>query len=91
MLMFNEVFREKSARVLLTLKDTSSSWHLSKLAKSCGVTYIFVTKLMSKLEQVGIVSFEMKGKKKVVTLTEKGIQIVNMMDEIKKRIEEKSQ
>ena len=89
--MFNQIFRDKSARVLIALRDSNSAWHLSKLARSCNVTYVFVTKFVSKLERAGIVSIEIKGKKKIIALTEKGMQIANMADEIKKKIEEKSQ
>ncbi len=85
--MFGYFMRDKPARIIISLKDTNSIWYLSKLAKSCSVTYVFVTKFISKLEKVGIVTLETKGKKRIVSLTEKGIQVANLIDELKKKLE----
>ncbi|MEK6979527.1 MAG: hypothetical protein AABW86_04865 [Candidatus Micrarchaeota archaeon] len=79
--------RDKPARVLLILKDSSTSWHLSKIARSTETTYVYVTKFISELARKGLVAIEAKGKKRLVKLTEKGITVANSLDELKKKLE----
>jgi predicted transcriptional regulator len=74
--------------ILITLKDSSNEWHLSKIATATGTTYVYVTKLLSNLERRGLVSIEQKGKKRIVKLTEKGLMIANLMDELKQKLED---
>ncbi|MDD5337026.1 MAG: hypothetical protein PHS02_00920 [Candidatus ainarchaeum sp.] len=78
--------REKQVAALLVLKDHSSAWHLSKIARQSGTTYVYVTKLMYILEKKGLVSMETKGKKRVVTLTEKGLKLANLLEEAKSQL-----
>ncbi|MFA5077156.1 MAG: hypothetical protein WC488_01895 [Candidatus Micrarchaeia archaeon] len=78
--------KEKQVASFLVLKDHNSSWHLSKIARQSGTTYVYVTKLMYVLEKKGLVSMETKGKKRVVTLTEKGLKLANLLEEAKTQI-----
>lgn len=86
-LMLRIFARPKPCRIMLTLRDSESSWHLSKLAKSTDTTYVYVTKLMTTLQKNGVVLIEAKGKKRVVRLTEKGMKISNAIDELKNQLE----
>ncbi|MBU0532380.1 DUF4364 family protein [Candidatus Micrarchaeota archaeon] len=79
--------RPKPCKIMTTLKDTESTWHLSKIAKTTGTTYVYVTKLISKLEENGLVAVESKGKKRVVKLTEKGVNVANAIDELMKSLD----
>jgi len=79
--------RPKPCSILTTLKDSESTWHLSKLAKATDTTYVYVTKFVSQLEKENIVTIESKGKKRIVKLTEKGTRIANAIDELKNSIE----
>ncbi len=85
--MFRAFLREKPARILTTLKDTETSWHLSKIARSTETTYVYVTKFASDLCRKGLVTIEHKGKMRVVKLTEKGTKIANALEELKKMLE----
>ena len=69
------------------LRDTEGSWHLSKLAKSSGTTYVYVTRLMHSLQEGGLVSIEAKGKKRLVKLTEKGMRVANAIEELMNRFQ----
>ena len=88
--MFRVFAREKPARVLVTLKDTTNVWHLSKIAVATGTTYVYVTKLISALERKGLVVTEQKGKKRIAKLTDQGLVIANLLDELKKKLEERT-
>ena len=85
--MFSQLIRDKPLRILLALKESESVWYLSKLAKATGTTYVFVTKFVSKLEKGGIVAMETKGKKRFPKLTEKGMQIATLFEEIKNKLD----
>lgn len=81
--MFSAFARPKPCRIITTLLNTEGSWHLSKLAKSSDTTYVYVTKLITKLAKAGYVTIETKGKKRIVKLTEKGIKMAKAIDELK--------
>lgn len=85
--MFSLFARPKPCRILTTLKDCENTWHLTKLARTTGTTYVYVTRLASRLAQGGIVTIEPKGKKRVVKLTEKGMQIASAIEELNDRFE----
>ena len=88
--MLSMLVRDKPVRIMIALKEPDTIWYLSKLAKATGTTYVFVTKFISKLEKEGIVTLETKGKKRIVKLTDKGIQVATLFEEIKNKLETKS-
>ena len=67
---------------MTTLRDTETPWHLSKLAKSSDTTYVYVTKLVSRMQKEGLVTIEPKGRKRLVKLTEKGMKVANAIAEL---------
>ncbi len=72
---------------MILLREPETQWHLSKLAKSSDTTYVYVTKLMSGLAQKGFVTIEPKGKKRIVKLTDKGLKVANIIDDLMKQIQ----
>ncbi len=88
--MFSFFMREKPCALLLALKNTETIWHLSKLAKSTSTTYVFVTHAISELEKQGLVKTEIKGKKRIVKLSERGTIIAAQLEELKNKLEQKS-
>ncbi|VVC02724.1 Uncharacterised protein [Candidatus Bilamarchaeum dharawalense] len=79
--------RPKPCRIMLLLRDSEGSWHLSKLAKSSDTTYVYVTHLITMMQKNGLVIIEAKGKKRIVKLTEKGQKIANIINELKNATE----
>lgn len=75
--------KEKQVAALLTLKDQSVIWHLSKIAKHGNSTYVYITKLMSILEKLELVVIETKGNRRIVKLTNKGFKLANSLEEAK--------
>ncbi len=80
--MFSLFGRPKPCRIISILRDNESKWHLSKIAKTSDTTYVYVTKLVSKMQNEGLVIIEVKGKKRLVRLTEKGTRIANLVHEL---------
>lgn len=87
--MFEVFVRPKPCRIMTVLKCTDTSWHLSKLAKETDTTYVYVTKLVSRLEKQGFLQVEAKGKKRLVRLTEKGFRVANAIDDLNSKFEDK--
>jgi predicted transcriptional regulator len=79
--------RPKPCRIMLALRETETAWHLSKLAKNTDTTYVYVTHLMSELQKKGVVLIEPKGKRRIVKLTEKGMKIANIINELRDSLE----
>ena len=88
MSMFSLFCRPKPCRILILLRETDTSWHLSKLAKNSDTTYVYVTKLMSKLQEKGFVEIQVKGKKRIVKLTEKGTAAANLIYELTNKLDD---
>lgn len=87
MISLSVLLREKPARIITTLKDSNNPWYLSKIAKATDTTYVYVTRFISTLERNGMVTIEKIGKKRVVKLTEKGLELANIIEELKRRLE----
>ena len=80
--MFSVFVRPKPCKIMATLRDAETPWHLSKLAKSSDTTYVYVTKLVSRMQKEGLVTTEPKGRKRLVKLTEKGMKVANAITEL---------
>ncbi|MDD5340427.1 MAG: hypothetical protein PHV13_04215 [Candidatus ainarchaeum sp.] len=80
--MFSVFARPKPCKIMTTLRDTEASWHLSKLAKVSDTSYVYVTRLVSRMQKEGLVTIEAKGKKRLVKLTEKGMKVANAITEL---------
>ncbi|MBI5222923.1 hypothetical protein HY990_00720 [Candidatus Micrarchaeota archaeon] len=85
--MLETFMRPKPSKVLILLRDTDSNWHLSKLAKNSGSTYVYVKGLIEKLEKAGLVTTESKGKKRLVKLTQVGTAVAATMFELTAKLE----
>jgi predicted transcriptional regulator len=72
---------------MLLLRDSENPWHLSKLAKSSDTSYVYVTKLVARLQKSGLVSVEAKGKKRIVKLTEKGATVANAIHDLMTKLQ----
>ena len=80
------VLKAKTANVFLFLKSVESAY-LSEIAKETGTTYVYITNLVSLLAEKQLVGIEPKGKKKMVSLTEKGREIAAHIEEIRRKCE----
>ena len=76
------LLKNKQSRILIALRDASQPWYVSSLAKTTGTTYVHACNFVNACEQLGIVKSEKHGKLKVVTLTDKGIKIADMLSGI---------
>lgn len=76
------LFKEKQTKILLALRNSQQPWYLTTLASACGTTYVHTSNFIKKCEEMGITSKEKHGKIKEIKLTEKGLQIANLLSNI---------
>ncbi len=81
--------KSKPCQILVLLRDTNQQWHAAKLASQSGASYIYTSSLLSKLEKENLITSERKGRAKFVKLTEKGVQLASLVDELVKKLEPK--
>ncbi|MFT4309469.1 MAG: hypothetical protein ACMXYL_03200 [Candidatus Woesearchaeota archaeon] len=86
--LFDVIFREKPALMLINLKNTAISGaktnhYASNLAKSVDCTYSHVVKVLKMFEKHNLVRFEKKGRLKILTLTEKGSQVAEHLSSVR--------
>ena len=77
--MNNILLKQKQAKILVALKDTSQNWYISTLAKATGTTYVHACNFLTSCEALGITSSEKHGKLKFIKLTEKGLRVADML------------
>jgi DNA-binding MarR family transcriptional regulator len=81
--IFKVFFREKPAMMLVELKNADSEVYASSLAKSIDCTYSHVVKILQQMEKEGLINFDKQGRLKLLTLTKKGAEIANRIDDVR--------
>lgn len=84
--IFRTFFREKPAMMLVELKNAKSEVYASSLAKSIDCTYSHVVKILQEMETEGLVNFDKQGRLKLLTLTKKGMDVANKIDDIRAKL-----
>ena len=83
---FDIFFRRKPALMLVALKKMSKVRYGSLLAKEVDCTYSHAVKILQTLEELGLVSFEKKGRIKLIKLTKKGEEVAEFIDSIRRKL-----
>ena len=81
---FDLFFRRKPALMLIALNKVSRAKYGSQLAKEVDCTYSHAVKILQNLEELGLVSFEKKGRIKIIKLTKKGTEVAENIGAIRK-------
>ncbi len=81
---FDLFFRRKPALMLIALKKVSRAKYGSVLAKEVDCTYSHAVKILQTLEELGLVTFEKKGRIKIIKLTKKGREVADSIENIKR-------
>jgi DNA-binding MarR family transcriptional regulator len=79
---FNTFFRKKPALILIALKKGGRARYGSLLAKEVDCTYSHAVKILQTLERYNLVSFEKKGRIKLIKLTNKGSDVADSIQKI---------
>ena len=83
---FDIFFRRKPALMLVALRKLSKARYGSILAKEVDCTYSHAVKILQTLEDLSLVSFEKKGRIKLIKLTKKGQEVAENIDAIRRQL-----
>lgn len=72
--------------MLIALGKVSRAKYGSQLAKEVDCTYSHAVKILQSLEGLGLVSFEKKGRIKIIKLTRKGAEVAEHISSIRKLV-----
>ena len=81
--IFNVIFREKPALMLIGLYNAKSEVYASSLAKQIDCTYSHVVKILQQMHLAGLINFNKQGRLKLLSLTKKGQEVVEHIDQIR--------
>lgn len=81
-----KIIRKKPFEILLNLKDNI---YASKLAKEVDCTYSHTVHLLNLFEKEKLVQFHPSGRTKIITLTENGIKIRDLLRKLYEVMENK--
>lgn len=81
--IFNVFFREKPAMLLVNLKNAKGTVYASSIAKQIDCTYSHVVKILQQMNKDGLVNFDKQGRLKLLTLTKKGTDIAEHIDQVR--------
>ncbi|MFH0978203.1 MAG: winged helix-turn-helix domain-containing protein [Candidatus Woesearchaeota archaeon] len=81
--IFNVLFREKPAMMLVELKNAKGEIYASSLAKKIDCTYSHVVKILQEMEKSKLINFDKQGRLKLLTLTKKGQDIAENIEKIR--------
>jgi predicted transcriptional regulator len=76
------ILKDKQARIIMSLRVPGQDWYLSSLAKATDTTYVHACRFIGMCEGLGITTSEHHGKIKVIRLTDKGMQIAELIASI---------
>ncbi len=76
------LLKDKQAKLLLAINDSSQDISISSLARATGTTYVHASTFLSSCDARGIVKNEQHGKTKIYRLTDKGKKIADHLSEI---------
>lgn len=79
-------FHDKPTGIILSLKDSTGKY-ASVLSKETDCTYTHTLKILTQMQNLGMVEFEKKGRIKFVKLTDAGADIAGEVEGIVKQLE----
>ena len=71
--------REKPSMMLVRLRDKSKPRYPSIIAKEVDCTYAHTVRVLQELERHGLITFEKKGRRKIIRLTKEGQEIADSL------------
>lgn len=83
---FNIFFRKKPSLMLVSLLEEGKGKYGSLLAKQVDCTYSHAVKILQNLQKLSLVTFEKKGRIKIIKLTDRGRDIGEYIKKIIDRL-----
>ena len=74
--------KEKPVLALLSIKNSNGKTYCSKISDDIDSTYAHTVKIISKMRELGLIYTQEEGRKKIVTLSEKGERQAKVFQEV---------
>ncbi len=82
--------KEKPVMALITIRRERDEIYCSMISKSIDTTYAHTVKIISRMEDEGLVQSEKSGRKKILTLTDKGEEFADLFLDLNTKFEHES-
>lgn len=79
---------EKPVMTLVTIRKSQEDIYSSVISRKIDTTYAHTVKIISQMEEEGLLQSEKQGRKKILTLTQKGKQYSDLFIEMLELFEE---
>lgn len=83
--LFNKFFQEKPVKILLAVSKSSEP-HASQLADQVDTTYSHAVKVCNRFRENGLVTYEKKGRRKILSLTSDGRVFADQLESLFDRV-----
>jgi len=80
--------RDKPSKILLDLNNAKGKIYATILSKDANCTYSHTIKILNLFRKMNLVTFEKKGRIKIVKLTDAGWEIAHNLDTIARKLNE---
>lgn len=71
---------EKPARILVSLRQQTTDNYATSISRQVDSTYSHTVKVLHRMEDFNLIEYEQKGRKREITLTQKGERIAEILD-----------
>ena len=71
----------KPVKILITLNNPGTENYASAISKKTDCTYSHTVRILQKMEDYELITSKMKGRKKQLQLTEKGLELAKTLSE----------
>ena len=78
----------KPVKILLSLARDDKPKYATLISKEADCTYSHTVKILSLFEKYTLISFNKEGRKKIISLTEKGREIAKLADKLLTKLDE---
>lgn len=82
--------KEKPVEALTSIRKTREDIYASAISRKIDTTYAHTVKIVSRLEEQDLIETDKQGRKKIITLTEKGEKFADSLIELLNCVEEQS-
>ncbi len=80
--MVSFLLKDKQTKILFILKDSNHQLNVSEITQIANVTYVHTCNFIQYCERKDLVKTEKRGKKKYVSLTDKGVKVAEKLSEV---------
>jgi predicted transcriptional regulator len=83
----NLFLKEKPVKLIVKIRLQRNENYALQLSKEVNATYSHTVKVLQKMHELGLVEFEKNGRKKIVRLTDAGVDVADAFKDVYRAVE----